>query len=132
MEESCGKLKKRRLSESFVSKLTQKMSSEKGYEMIQFAKNNFLVETIVHLALEARGQIHSSKQIILLERKCDFQSALWQKEKIMKIDPQIYFVIYWDPLFKGYFVSSVKSKKYNQYKKLFLKKFRGKSQQELE
>ena len=77
MEESCGKLKKRRLSESFVSKLTQKMSLEKGYEMIQFAKNNFLVETIVHLALEARGQIHSSKQIILLERKCDFQSALW-------------------------------------------------------
>jgi hypothetical protein len=36
---------------------------------------------IVHLALKSREQIHLSKKVILLERRCDYLEPLLKKEK---------------------------------------------------
>lgn len=123
---------KRRLSHNFAQDLVKKTSDLEEYKIHLLSKQKFLIQTVLQLALEVRAQIHHSKLIILLERKCDFVQSLYKMERLMNISPKISFVIFYDKLLKGYQVRAIRKEENEEYRRLLKKEFWGKSQEELE
>lgn len=123
---------KRRLSLNVLEDIKKLQKNNKDYAMINFSKNNFLKKTIVQLALESRFSIHPSGRILLLERKCDWETNFYFEEKKSGLKGKIFFIIFFDDILKAYIINAIRVKEEkNSVRKLIGKIYRGKKKEEL-
>lgn len=100
--------RQRPFSADKLTDLKSLKSDKDQYSLLHFARERYMNSTIVSLAIETRFDLDEGGRIILLERDCDWQDALFQQEKRMHISGKILFVICFDPALKCFKIEAVR------------------------
>jgi serine/threonine protein kinase len=124
--------KMRRNSESALETINKLSDRNGDYELSISSRDTFMSRVIVRSAIEARMSFHPSGKIIVLERKMNWKKDFYNIEKEMGIAGSILFVLYYEPLFKGFMIEAIHFPgEKNVVRKLLKKAFRGRTSNEL-